>query len=408
MSGASETATKPSIWTPQVINLLCAGVAYFVVAGISFPVLPRLVEQRTGGGDLEIGLTFGVMAGGMLVMRPFVGYMADRYGRKPMMVGGAIAVAAIQLTHVPAADMGLWALLVVRFVLGMASSAMYLGQATTATELPPRERSAEIFSTFGVAVFFGFAIGPVLGETALEAGGFNAAFAVGAAAGAVCALLGLALPETRPAEAVARFDGLGSLLHPIAARAGAVSFLVFGAFIGFNAFVTPYAESLGMKQVRWVLLAYSLTTLVARAFGGRLIATMNRLWLGTAAHLTAATGLAVIVVFNDVWSLYLGAVVLAAGLAFNVPLMVVVAADSAPAKDRSRVVATVVVFGDLSNSAAAFGLGAIANAVGYRGMYTTVIFITLAAAVLYRSPFTRPVTAIRNPPAVAGAGAPSA
>jgi MFS family permease len=393
----TDPEKRPSIFTRQVTTLLLAGIAYFIVAGISFPVLPRLVEQRIGGDDFDIGLTFGAMAAGMLVMRPFVGYLSDRHGRKPLMVIGAVAVGGAQLLHVPAADVGLWCLLLVRFGLGMASSAMYLGQATTATELPPQERSAEIFSTFGVAVFVGFAIGPVVGETMLEAYGFSAAFAVGAVAAGACAALGLLLPETKPRDVVARFDGVSSLFHPIAARAGAVSFLVFSAFIGFTAFVTPYAESLGLGQVRWVLLTYSVTSLITRAIGGRLIATMDRLLLGTMGHLAAASGLAIIVVFNDVWALYLGALVLAAGLSFNVPLMVLVAAESAPASERSRVVATVVVFGDLANSAAAFGLGALANGVGYRGMYTVVIVITLGAAVLYRSPFTRPVTAIREP-----------
>ena len=388
----------PSIFNRQVVTLLSAGVAYFVVAGISFPLLPRLVERRVGGDDTDIGLTFGMMALGMLVMRPAIGYLADRYGRRPMMVGGAIGVGLLQLVHVPAADVGLWMLLVVRFLLGMASSAMYLGQATTATEIEPKERSAEIFSIFGVAVFVGFAIGPVVGETVLETWGFTAAFGVAAGFAAVCALLGLFLPETRPRDVIARFDGLGSLFHPVAARAGAVSFLVFGAFIGFQAFVTPYAESLGLEQVRWVLLAYAVTSLVSRAFGGKLIARANRLTLGTAAHLTSATGLAMIVVFDQVWSLYAGAIVLAAGLSFNVPLMTVVAAESARPQERSRVIATVVAFGDLANSAAAFGLGIIADGVGYRGMYLVVMVVTLCATVLYRSPFTEPVTAIRARP----------
>lgn len=387
---------KSSIFTRHVSTLLLAAVAYFVVAGISFPVLPRLVERRVGGDDLDIGFAFGVMAGGMLVMRPFVGYLSDRYGRKPMMVVGALGIAVMQVLHVPAADVGLWCLLLVRFGLGIAGSAMYVGQATTATELPPHNRSAEIFSIFGVAVFVGFAIGPVVGEATLEAYGFSAAFGVAAVFALSCAALAMMLPETRPGGVTAQIDGIASLIHPIAARAGAVSFLVFAGFIAFSAFVTPYGESLGLDQVRWVLLTYAVTSLTVRAVGGRLIASANRLTLGTAAHLCAASGLSIIVVFNDVWSLYVGAVVLAGGLSFNVPLMVVVAADSASPQERSRVVATVLAFGDLANSAAAFGLGAVANSVGYRGMYVVAIFITLAAAVLYRSPFTEPVRGIRR------------
>ena len=66
-------------------------------------------------------------------------------------------------------------------------------------------------------------------------------------------------------------------------------------------------------------------------------------------------------------------------------LMVVVAAESARPQERSRVVATVIMFGDLANSLGAFGLGLVAEVGGYRGMYSVVLVLALAAAVLYRS-----------------------
>ena len=152
------------ILTRDVVLLLSAGMSYFVVAGISFPVLPRLVKQELNGGEFEIGLAFGLMGLGMLAMRPLVGFLADKYGRKHLIVVGAITIIVTQLLHVPAARSSLGMLLLVRFVLGLGSSAMYVGQATTATELPPSSRSGEIFSLFNVSVVAGFAVGPVVGK----------------------------------------------------------------------------------------------------------------------------------------------------------------------------------------------------------------------------------------------------
>ena len=102
--------------------------------------LPRLVEQELGGSKADIGLAFGVFAIGMLLVRPVAGWLLDRVGRRPVMLGGSVSVAVLQLLHVPAADTGeLWVLLVVRVLTGAASSAMYLSQATVATELPNPE-----------------------------------------------------------------------------------------------------------------------------------------------------------------------------------------------------------------------------------------------------------------------------
>ena len=61
-------------------------------------------------------------------------------------------------------------------------------------------------------------------------------------------------------------------------------------------------------------------------------------------------------------------------------------------------VATVIMFGDLANSLGAFGLGLVAEVSGYRGMYSVVLVLAVAAAVLYRSPFMDPVTAVAARP----------
>ena len=389
-----KSLNRNGLLTRNVVLLLSAGLAYFVVAGISFPVLPRLVKQELNGGEFEIGLAFGVMGLGMLAMRPLVGFLADKYGRKQLIVIGAIVIIITQLLHVPAARSSLGMLLLVRFVLGLGSSAMYVGQATTATELPPSSRSGEIFSLFNVSVVAGFAVGPVVGEITLQREGFSTAFAVAALFAFLCLLLGLFLPETKPQGVKAHFEGVKSLIHPIAVRAGAVSFLLFGAFLSFNAFITPFAESMGVATVRWILLTYALTSVFTRLYGGRLIDTVDRRTLGSCSHVIVIIGLLVLVVFNNHPSLYVGGVIMAIGLSFNVPLMVVIAADSASPDERSRVVATVIVFGDLANSFAAFGFGALAEGLGYRGMYAIVAGMVGVAALLYRSRFTAPLTGI--------------
>lgn len=380
----------------QVAVLLAAGIGYFCVAGISFPVLPRLVERELGGAESSIGVAFGALALGMLAVRPFVGYLSDRFGRRPTMVVGALAVAGVQLLHVPSARVGIWALVAVRVLMGMAASLMYVSQATVATELAPPSRRGAVFATFSTAVFVGFAIGPVLGEWVLEAHGFTATFAVAAAVGLVAAAAGLALPETRPDGVQASFDGLRALFHPVAARLGVANTMVFLAFIGFNGFITPYAESMGVDTVRWILLTYSGTSLVLRALGGRLLDRADRRVLASAAFATVALGATILAFADTVAWLYIGAFVLAAGLAYNVPLMVLVAAESAAPEDRARVVSTIVTFGDVANSGGALALGVVAAASGYTAMYLVIAIGAMAALALLHSPFMAPVTSLRT------------
>ena len=83
----------------------------------------------------------------------------------------------------------------------------------------------------------------------------------------------------------------------------------------------------------------------------------------------------------------MAAFVIAVGMAWNVPLLILIAVDSATDAERSRAVATVTTFGDLANSAGTLALGFVAESVGYDGMYVVVAGSALAALVLMRSPF---------------------
>ena len=107
----------------QLRQLPDATVEEAAAAGFFRTMMPT----ELGGSQADIGLAFGVFAIGMLLVRPIAGYLLDKVGRRPVMLGGSLSVAVLQLLHVPAADTGeLWVLLVVRVLTGAASSAMYL------------------------------------------------------------------------------------------------------------------------------------------------------------------------------------------------------------------------------------------------------------------------------------------
>ncbi|MDG2025674.1 MAG: MFS transporter [Acidimicrobiales bacterium] len=384
-------------YTLRVLALFAAGIAYFCVAGISFPVLPRLVEDELGGSKTDIGLTFGLFAVGMLLIRPIAGAWSDRYGRRPLMVLGAIGIAGMQLLHVAAAETGeLWILLLVRVGTGAFSSVMYLAQATAATELPSEEHRDRVFATFSVAVFVGFAIGPILGEWILQNHGFTWTFATAGGFALLSAAVAFTLPETKP-ETARPVGGFRDLFHPVAARIGVVNLLIFITFMGFNAFIQPYSEQFGVEQARWLLLTYSGTVLVMRVVAGSVFERFRRRNIATFSHMLVVAGALVLATAVGVSQLYVGAFVIALGMAWNVPLLMLIAVDSASDAERSRAVATITTFGDLANSGGALLLGVIADLVDYDGMYYAVAVAAVLALVLMRSPFMASVEGLDRP-----------
>ena len=384
---AVDPARAERVYTPRILGLFVAAIAYFTTTGVSFPVLPRLVERELGGSEADIGLAFAFWALGMLFMRPIGGLLSDRIGRRPLIIGGSLAVALLQLAHPAAAETGqLWVLFAVRIATGAARSVMYLGQATMATELPPSEHRDRVFAAFSTIILIGFAIGQVAGEWAFQEWGFWAAFGFSAGCSFLATLVGLTLPETRPSTVVVR-PGIRNLVHPVAARVGVVALVIFIAFMGFNGFITDYGEEFGLEEARWLLLTYTITTIGMRAVSGKVFASISRRRLTTFAFSVVAVGALVLALATESRHLYLGAFVMAVGMAWVVPLLILIAVDSTPDDDRSRVVATVTMFNDVASSVGAFLLGIVAEVAGYDGMYVTVTCGAVLALILVRSPF---------------------
>jgi MFS family permease len=379
--------TRPRVYPPQVLGLFLATIGYFSVAGLSFPVLPRLVERELGGSKADIGLVFGLLAVGMLFARPVASVMSDRYGRRPLMIVGSLIVAVAQIGHMLAADTGhLWVLFAVRVLTGAGSSAMYLALATTATELPSPEHRDRVFAVFSTMVLVGFAIGQTSGEWVMQEWGFWSTYLMATGFALLTTLVAVTLPETRPDHVVAA-SKMREVFHPVAARVGLVNLMVFTAFMGFNAFIADYAEEFGMEQVRWLLLLYSGTTVAMRLLQGRVMALFPRRTLVSIAQSLVIAGVLILATAGGTGQLYLGAFVFALGLAWNVPLMILIAVDSADEADRSKVVATVTTFGDIASSAGTLALGFIAESFGYDGMYFVIGALVFAGLVLVRSPF---------------------
>src|ERR1700737_359186 len=76
-----------------VRGIFAATLTSFLAAGAVLPVLPRYVRGPLGGSALAVGVVIGVFAVTPVVLRPLAGRLADRRGRRPVLIGGLLTMA---------------------------------------------------------------------------------------------------------------------------------------------------------------------------------------------------------------------------------------------------------------------------------------------------------------------------
>ncbi|MFT6763594.1 MAG: MFS family permease, partial [Candidatus Aldehydirespiratoraceae bacterium] len=165
--GRTYVAPSDRLITAPFVVVTVTALAFFMYIGTLLPLIPLFIESDTiGGNEFGVGLNVAVFAGAAIFARPFLGRLANRYGRRWVMVGGALIAAAggLGMSQVE----NLMPLLGLRMLTGIGEAALFVGAATLIADLSPRDRRAEGASYFSVAVFTGLGLGPVFGEQILN------------------------------------------------------------------------------------------------------------------------------------------------------------------------------------------------------------------------------------------------
>lgn len=187
--------------------------------GLIIPVMPKLIEELTGGNISQasayggwLTFTFAIM---QFMFSPVLGGISDQYGRRPVLLFSLFGFALDYLFLSFAPSLA-W-LFIGRAIAGITGASITTATAYIA-DISTKENRAKNFGMIGAAFGLGFIIGPVIGGL-LGTFGSRVPFMVAAALTFINSLYGyFILPESlskehrRPFE-WKRANPLGSLMQ---------------------------------------------------------------------------------------------------------------------------------------------------------------------------------------------------
>src|SRR5881296_843318 len=245
--GASGIAPRKTPVLGGPGSALALALTMFVEAvgyGVVAPTLPFLA-RTAGAGEAQIGFLVGLYAAvGLLAGIPF-GALANRYGRRILvLVGlGCLALASFGFVFAPTY---LW-LVAARFVQGLGATAIWVGSLTMAADLSSDAHMGRSLSWITGSWSLGFVVGPALGGLGSVRFPFIlysllslAAFVVGC----------MALPETGRPGVRTTLAGILKVLRLPAVLASAAATFALAFFYGATeAFVPLLASQMNVRRI---------------------------------------------------------------------------------------------------------------------------------------------------------------
>ncbi len=373
---------RRGLFTPAFIMLMGSDLAYFLAAGALLGVTPFFVTGPLVAGPGAVGLVLGAFSVTTLLIRPWVGRWSDKFGRRPLLVGGAAVFAGLVLLHLVVTE--LWMLVLLRIALGIAEGAYFVAGFAALADLALPGREGEALSLGSVTTFLGIAIGPVGGQYLLDAGGFGAVWIAAGISAGLASLLAVGVGETRLAQSVP--GGRPPLIYGPAVRPGLALFCGVAASAGFMAFAGLHADGLGLEQWSSVLFAYGVVIVATRISLAKVIDRWPAPIVAGASLGVCAGGLIVIAGAPTAAGVIAGAVVLAIGVALLTPaIFAAIFARVEPAR-RGAAAATASVFIDLGLSLGPVLMGIVVRQFGFPVGFGAAAALTLAGAMIVLGP----------------------
>jgi MFS family permease len=325
-----------------------------------------------GATDTQIGLIYAATAVASIAMRPLLGTVMDRYGRRPViMVGGVLNIVFV-LLYLTVTTLGPW-VYVVRIGHGVAEAMLFSALFTYAADIIPASRRSQGIALFGVTGLLPIGVAGIVGDFILSVAGFTELFLTAGGFAVLTLLFSIPLPERRPKLAPGEKPrGFWSIvterdLLPIWWMIGSFSTVLTAYFV----FIRRYVDDTGFGSVGLFFSMYVAVAIAERVFLGWLPDRMGRKRVLYPSIAILIAGFFVLAGADSWVGVAIAGALCGAGHGFIFPILTTLLVDRAPDTDRGSAMSFFTAMLDVGTLIGGPILGAIIDTAGWGPMYIT-------------------------------------
>ncbi len=350
------------LYTRNLFILLTSTCLFFSSFYLLFPTLPLYV-QSMGGGQKDVGIIIGVFTLSSVLFRPFAGTFTDKYGRKMLLILGALIFLVSPFFYYAASTVKI--LLLVRIFHGLGIAAFTTSSVTMIADLSPPTRRGEGFGAFGLAALLALSGSPAAGTWLQTHFSFRGVFSTEAVLAALSLSLCFFVRETFHRHELSKGRVKGAFLP------SAIIFLctiTYGSIISFLPFFVHEVSDFGLFYT-----AYALSSIGIRLPVGRVSDRIGRQKIILPGLLTISVALLLLASSDSLISLLFSGFLYGLGFSTVYPTLAALLVDRVPEEARAQ---------SLSIFTASFDLG-IAGGSFIFGLFPVVWIYPLGALIVF-------------------------
>jgi MFS family permease len=273
------SARNAPYWRRNLIVCVFGSFTTLVSLSMLLPFLPLYVQQLGVSSTSAVvqwsGVAFGVTFLGTALTAPIWGQLADRYGRKPMLIRAAIGMAVVMSTIGLAHNV--YELVALRFAAGLIGGYASASIVMIGTQAPP-ERAGWALGVLSTGVLAGNLVGPLIGGVLPNLIGIRGAFFAAGGMIALAAVLTITLvredfsqrPMSRTKQGAGAAAPHGKRNYAVLGALLVTATMVLLSNMSIEPIITVYIAQLGVAHNRLATVAGIV--MACSAFGSMMMA----------------------------------------------------------------------------------------------------------------------------------------
>jgi MFS family permease len=369
----NAAVARPGIAFAGVFAVTFSGL---LAVGAVLPVLPRYVDGPLGAGNIAVGIVIGSYAVTGLLLRPVAGRLADHRGRKPTVLLGSFLVAFAGFLYL--LPLGVPGLIIARLLLGAGEGTVFTAGSAWIVDIAPPDRRGRVIGLYGLSVWAGLSVGPLIGELLLHSSGYTAVWLFAGLSPLIGALIALRLPD--PFHAKPDADEHHPLIAREAVRPGVALALGSLGYATVASFVVLHLDTRGLGHGAVVFGVFATMVVLTRLAAGGLPDRIGPARVAIAAALVEAAGLAMLGLAHSLAVAVVGAMAMGAAFSLLYPSLLLIVVDRVAETRRGAALGTFTAFFDAGIGFGAPLAGIAAALSSYEGAFLFAACIALVSA----------------------------